>query len=222
MKKEESKTTIEKPLKEATTATIQKVLKGNKAVLSKKMQKIERKFIKRSVKLQANKTKNQTNKEIMKTIKGKMATSSQAVANELAKVLADENILYIKTKNAHWNIEGEDFYDKHKFFEFQFGQIDELIDAVAERIRSIGHYAPATLKSYLELTHLTEQTSTKNDSQGFIAELLSDHESIVAELRGHIKSFADDFQDYGSSDFITGLMETHEKMAWFLRSHLKK
>lgn len=222
MKKEESKTTIEKPLKEATTATIQKVLKGNKAVLSKKMQKIERKFIKRSVKLQANKTKNQTNKEIMKTIKGKMATSSQAVADELAKVLADENVLYIKTKNAHWNIEGVDFYDKHKFFEFQFGQIDELIDAVAERIRSIGHYAPATLKSYLDLTHLTEQTSTKNDSQGFIAELLSDHESIIAELRGHIKSFADDFQDYGSSDFITGLMETHEKMAWFLRSHLKK
>lgn len=222
MKKEESKTTVEKPLKEATTATIQKVLKGNKAVLSKKMQKVERKFIKRSVKLQANKTKNQTNKEIMKTIKGKMATSSQAVADELAKLLADENVLYIKTKNAHWNIEGEDFYDKHKFFEIQFGQIDELIDAVAERIRSIGHYAPATLKSYLELTHLTEQTSTKNDSQGFIAELLSDHESIIAELRGHIKSFADDFQDYGSSDFITGLMETHEKMAWFLRSHLKK
>ena len=222
MKKEESKTTIEKPLKEATTATIQKVLKGNKAVLSKKMQKVERKFIKRSVKLQANKTKNQTNKEIMKTIKGKMATSSQAVADELAKLLADENVLYIKTKNAHWNVEGVDFYDKHKFFEIQFGQIDELIDAVAERIRSIGHYAPATLKSYLELTHLTEQTSTKNDSQGFIAELLSDHESIIAELRGHIKSFADDFQDYGSSDFITGLMETHEKMAWFLHSHLKK
>jgi hypothetical protein len=62
------------------------------------MQKIERKFIKRSVKLQANKTKNQTNKEIMKTIKGKMATSSQAVADELAKLLADENVLYIKTK----------------------------------------------------------------------------------------------------------------------------
>ncbi len=146
----------------------------------------------------------------------------EAVAKELAIILADETVLYIKTKNAHWNVEGADFYDKHKFFETQFGQLDEMIDSVAERIRTIGHYAPATLKSYLDLTHLTEKTSQKNDSHGFIKELLEDHESIIFVLREHIKSFTYDFHDSGSSDFITGLMETHEKMAWFLRSHLKK
>lgn len=156
----------------------------------------------------------------MKTAIGITDANRQAVATELAKVLADETVLYIKTKNAHWNIEGADFYDKHKFFESQFGQLDEMIDSVAERIRSIGHYAPATLKSYLGLTHLTEVTSEKNDSQGFIRELLNDHESLTIVLRKHIKSFSDDFHDAGTSDFITGLMETHEKMAWFLRSHL--
>ena len=145
----------------------------------------------------------------------------QAIAEDLARVLADETVLYIKTKNAHWNVEGSDFYEKHKFFEVQFGQLDEMIDSVAERIRSIGHYAPATLKSYLSLTHLTEQTASKNDSKGLIKELLEDHESIVFVLREHIKSFINDYSDIGSSDFITGLMETHEKMAWFLRSHLK-
>jgi starvation-inducible DNA-binding protein len=158
----------------------------------------------------------------MKTAIAITDNNRQAVADELAKILADETVLYIKTKNAHWNIEGPDFYDKHKFFETQFGQLDEMIDSVAERIRSIGHFAPATLKSYLELTHLTEQTNDKNDSQGFIKELLEDHESIITVLREHIKSFADDYNDAGTSDFITGLMETHEKMAWFLRSHLKK
>jgi starvation-inducible DNA-binding protein len=145
----------------------------------------------------------------------------QTVALELSKILADETVLYIKTKNAHWNIEGADFYDKHKFFETQFGQLDEVIDSVAERIRSIGHYAPATLKSYLGLTHLTEASSEKNDSHGFIKELLEDHESIIIVLREHIKSFTDVLHDAGSSDFVTGLMETHEKMAWFLRAHLE-
>lgn len=147
--------------------------------------------------------------------------NTQAVATELSKLLADENVLYVKTKNAHWNVEGADFYDKHKFFEVQFGQIDELIDGVAERIRTLGHYAPATMKSYLGLTRLTEQTREKNDAQGYIKELLEDHESIIVVLREHIKAFTKDFQDLGSSDFATGLMETHEKMAWFLRSHLK-
>jgi len=95
----------------------------------------------------------------MKTSIGITDPNRQTVALELSKILADENVLYIKTKNAHWNIEGADFYDKHKFFETQFGQLDEMIDSVAERIRSIGHYAPATLKSYLGLTHLTEASS---------------------------------------------------------------
>ncbi len=156
----------------------------------------------------------------MKTEIGITDTNRQAVATELAKILADETVLYIKTKNAHWNIEGADFYDKHKFFETQFGQLDEITDSVAERMRSIGHFAPATLKSYLSLTHLIEQTSEKNDSYGFIKELLADHESIIIILREHIQSFASEYHDLGTSDFITGLMETHEKMAWFLRSHL--
>ena len=81
----------------------------------------------------------------MKANIGLTPENSQAVANELAKILADEYVLSTKTRNAHWNVEGADFYDKHKLFELQFGQLDEFIDSIAERIRSIGHYAPATL-----------------------------------------------------------------------------
>jgi len=145
-----------------------------------------------------------------------------AIATELSKILADETILYNKTKNAHWNIEGEDFYEKHKFFESQFGELDEIIDNVAERIRTIGHYAPGTLKAYLGLTHLTEETRAENNSQGFIKELLKDHESIIIFLRENIKSFGAEHHDLGTSDFITGLVEKHEKMSWFLRAHLIK
>jgi starvation-inducible DNA-binding protein len=143
------------------------------------------------------------------------------VAKTLSTFLADEFVLYTKTRNAHWNVEGPDFHDKHKFFESQYNELDEIMDEVAERIRTLGHYAPATLKDFLQLTHLTEQTRSKNDSQGFIKELLGDHESIIVFLRGNINRFANELQDAGTSDFITGIMETHEKMAWMLRAHLK-
>ena len=143
------------------------------------------------------------------------------VAHILTGFLADEFLLYLKTRNAHWNIEGLDFHTMHKFFEEQYEQLDEIMDEVAERIRMLGHYAPATMKSYLELTHLTEQSKEKNDSAGFIKELLGDHESIIIRLRENINLFASELNDLGTSDFITGLMETHEKMAWMLRAHLK-
>jgi starvation-inducible DNA-binding protein len=144
-----------------------------------------------------------------------------SVAHALNGILADEFLLYTKTRNAHWNVEGPDFHDKHKFFESQYEELDEIMDEVAERIRILGHYAPATLKDFLKLTHLTEQIREKNDSQGFIRELLADHETIIITMREHINRFANDYGDAGTSDFITGLMEIHEKMAWMLRAHLR-
>lgn len=144
-----------------------------------------------------------------------------AVAHSLSEILADEFVLYTKTKNAHWNVEGPDFYNKHLFFEQQYNQIDEIVDTVAERIRMLGHYAPATLKEYLQLTHLSEATAEKNDSQAYIRQLLADHESIMIHLRENINRYAATLKDLGTSDYITGLMETHEKMAWMLRAHLQ-
>lgn len=142
----------------------------------------------------------------------------QSVAFELSKILADEFVLFTKTKNAHWNVEGIDFYDKHKFFEEQANQLNDLVDSVAERIRTLGHIAPASLKSYLQLTQLTESKQSKYDSQSVIRELLSDNETIIKHLRENINIFANDYEDLGTSDFITGLMQDHEKMAWFLRT----
>ena len=145
----------------------------------------------------------------------------KAVVEQLVKLLADEFVLYTKTLNAHWNVEGADFHSMHLFFEGQYGQLQEQADSVAERIRSLGHYAPATMRLFLELTHLTEFSEGKNDSLGFIKELLKDHESIIEFIRGNINSFANDYGDSTTSDFITGLAEEHEKMAWMLRAHLR-
>lgn len=156
----------------------------------------------------------------METHIGIKETGRKEVAVQLSKLLADEFILYTKTRNAHWNVEGSNFYSMHLFFEAQFDQLDDIMDNIAERIRFIGHFAPATLKSFMELTHLTEASRNKNDSEGFVKELLADHNSIIESLRGNIDAFAVKFRDAGTSDFITGLMETHEKMAWMLRSHL--
>jgi starvation-inducible DNA-binding protein len=158
----------------------------------------------------------------MKTNIGISAKNLQAVTQELSKMLADEFVLYTKTRNAHWNVEGTDFHSMHVFFEQQYNELDETMDSVAERIRQLGHYAPATLQSFLQLTHLTEKLGEKNDSLGFIKELVMDHEAIIVNLRENIKRFADEYGDAGTSDFITGLMEEHEKMAWMLRAHLPK
>jgi starvation-inducible DNA-binding protein len=152
---------------------------------------------------------------------GISAENLSNVAHALNIILADEYMLYTKTRNAHWNVEGTDFHSKHLFFEAQYDELDKIMDSVAERIRSLGHYAPATLKVFLKLTHFSERLHEQNDGIGFIKELLSDHESLIIHLRESVNIFGNEFKDLGTSDYITGLMETHEKMAWMLRSHLR-
>jgi starvation-inducible DNA-binding protein len=155
----------------------------------------------------------------MKVNIGISENNLKSIALELNKVLADEFILYTKTRNYHWNVEGSNFMELHKFYESQFEQLDEIIDNVAERIRQLGHYTEARLKDYLALSHLEEQEYTIKQNEQ-LKNLLEDHESIIMNLRKLIMLFTDKHKDAGTADFVTGLMEQHEKMAWFIRSYL--
>jgi starvation-inducible DNA-binding protein len=148
-------------------------------------------------------------------------TNSLAVAKELSILLADENVLLIKTKNALWNMEGDDFYGKHLLLEEQIHHLNEIINNVAERMRSIGYFARAAMKTYLNITHLSEATREANDNQGFIKELLADHESIIVFLRENIRAIQDDYNDAETIDFILEVIKKHEELSWPLRSHLK-
>ena len=155
----------------------------------------------------------------MKPNLGILETHLQAVSEELNKLLADEVVLYIKTRNYHWNIEGPNFNEMHKFYEQQFSDLDEIMDQIAERIRTIGHYTEARLADYLKLTNLIEHdyTNFQNDQLKY---LLASHETIINNLRRLITLFADKHKDLGSSDFVTQLLGKHEKMAWMVRAYL--
>ena len=148
------------------------------------------------------------------------AKELQAVANELQKILADEFILYTKTRNYHWNVEGNNFMELHKFYESQYEALDEIMDEVAERIRMLGHYSEARLKDFIQLSHLDEPAYTSDRKQQ-LQNLLSDHEILIQTLRKDINTFSDQYNDLGTADFATGLLRHHEKSAWFIRSHLK-
>lgn len=156
----------------------------------------------------------------MKANIGLTAAHSKEVALILNKTLADEQVLYAKTRNYHWNYEGDNFMEMHKFFEGQYEELAEIIDEVAERVRKIGHFAEGRLKEYLGLTQLLEPTTTSKQQEQ-VKNLLDDHETIIRDLRRQIEEVQDKYKDAGTTDFLTGVMQQHERMAWMLRSYLK-
>jgi len=157
---------------------------------------------------------------IMKINIGLDENQRKGVVEILNQRLADEILLYIKTRNYHWNVEGPDFSETHKFFEAQYEQLDEIMDDVAERARSIGGRAAGSMQQYLQLTQLAEDKGNTTGEKAMIGNLLNDHEAIIRKLRENVDVVGEKFRDVGTQDFLTGVMEEHEKMAWMLRSYL--
>lgn len=141
--------------------------------------------------------------------------------NELLNAyLSDLHVLYIKTRKYHWNVAGPSFKEYHDFFEEQYHQLEEMIDGVAERIRTLGGRPFATMDAFLKGASLEEDHDGEVKTQAMFERLLADHEQITRELRADVDTTTDDLKDAGTADFLTGLLETHEKMAWMLRKYL--
>jgi len=154
----------------------------------------------------------------MKTTIGIPNHDLEEVATLLNRLLADEYVLFTKTRKAHWNITGLNFYEMHKLFQSQYEALDIMIDDIAERVRSIGHFALGSLKDFLNVTNLSEEKDDFSSSVQMIESLLNDHETIIRLIRNDIIPVSDKYKDLGTADFITGLMEQHEKISWMLRS----
>lgn len=138
----------------------------------------------------------------------------------LSTVLADEHVIYLKTRKFHWNVSGESFMELHKLFENQYKQIETIIDEVAERIGKLGGETIGTMKEFLELATLREHPGKNPGSKAMIGELLKDHEAFIRELRKNVEACDEELEDAGTADFLTGIMEDHETIAWTLRRYL--
>jgi len=143
----------------------------------------------------------------------------QLVVDILNRLLADEVLLYIKTRNFHWNVVGPQFSELHKFFEGQYEEQDEIMDEVAERARALGGRAAGSMAEFLKQSRLKEASGSP-EAKAMLAALLNDHETLIRALREDVATVGDKHGDAGTQDFLTGLMEQHEKMAWMLRSYL--
>lgn len=157
----------------------------------------------------------------MRTNIGTEKADRRLITEQLNRLLANQYVLYTKTRNAHWNVIGSDFHAAHRFFEEQYNELSQMIDAVAERIRALDFTAPGSLNEFLNYSSLAELRGIKQTSLVFMAALLEDHEAIIRFVRPLITLFDEKYKDAGTADFVASLLEKHEKMAWMLRAHLE-
>jgi len=144
----------------------------------------------------------------------------KSIADGLSKLLADTYTLYLKTHNFHWNVEGPMFNTLHLMFETQYNELALAVDAIAERIRALGHAAPGSYAAYAKLSSIKEETGVPK-AEEMIRQLVDGQEAVARTARTVFPA-AEKASDEPTADLLTQRLQIHEKTAWMLRSLLSK
>src|SRR5690606_831255 len=106
----------------------------------------------------------------------------KAIVGGLNRLLADTYTLYLKTHNFHWNVTGPMFNTLHLMFEGQYTELALAVDVIAERIRSLGHFAPGTYKEFANLSSIPEADGVPS-AQDMIKQLVEAQEAVIRTAR---------------------------------------
>ena len=79
----------------------------------------------------------------------------------LSRLLADTYTLYLKTHNYHWNVTGPMFQTLHLMFETHYNELALAVDLIAERIRALGHVAPASYRAFSKLSTIRKRKACR-------------------------------------------------------------
>jgi starvation-inducible DNA-binding protein len=141
------------------------------------------------------------------------------IAEGLSHLLADTYTLYLKTHGFHWNVTGPMFNTLHLMFEQQYNELWTAVDLIAERIRSLGVYAPGSYQQIGRLSSIKEEPKVPTAKE-MLRQLVAGHEAVVRTARA-VFPVAEKGNDESTCDLLTQRMQLHEKTAWMLRSMLQ-
>ena len=141
------------------------------------------------------------------------------LADALKTLLATAYALSIKAQNFHWNCEGPNFPQYHKFFGKYYEEVYNSIDRTAELIRQLDAYTPGSVTRYTELSQIQDQLKIPR-AELMMQELYEDNQKILSMWR-EVFHVAEEADEQGIANFIAERIDAHGKHNWMLRSILK-
>ena len=154
----------------------------------------------------------------------RLALARRARAESVAmlnRILADTVTLRDLYKKQHWQTSGATFYQLHLLFDTHHDEQEALIDAIAERIQTLGGAAIAMAADVSETTALLRPPRDREEPARQLARLADAHELVLYAVRSAARR-ATALGDDGTNDLLVSeVIRTNEKQAWFVQELLE-
>jgi starvation-inducible DNA-binding protein len=142
------------------------------------------------------------------------------MTEQLNQLLADTITLRDLYKKAHWQVSGPTFYQLHLLFDKHYGEQNEIVDTIAERIQLLGGISIAMAADVAELTRIPRPPKGREEVPVQLSRLLDAHETVILHCR-ELARRADELGDIGTNDMVVSdVLRPGELQVWFLSEHL--
>ncbi|WP_018479413.1 Dps family protein [Pontibacter roseus] len=143
---------------------------------------------------------------------------SVEIADKLNELLANYHIYYQNLRGFHWNIKGIHFFQLHAKYEELYNNALTKIDALAERILTIGQKPLHTFSDYVRASTIQEVSNLSGDRE--TVEATHQNLSVLVGLERDILSLAAEREDEGTVALISEDINENEKTLWMLKAFL--
>ncbi len=143
-----------------------------------------------------------------------------ASADSLNQILADSMTLRDMYKKHHWQVSGPTFYQLHLLFDKHYGEQVEIVDALAERVQTLGGVAIAMAHDVAETTRIARPPRGREDATKQLFRLLQAHEFIIDEAREAAHAAAERGDDGTNDLLVSDVLRANELQVWFVSEQL--
>jgi starvation-inducible DNA-binding protein len=144
---------------------------------------------------------------------------NEDLINGARVAFASEFAFFLKASEFHWNVTGVHFQQFHALFETIYTEVYDIIDEFAEKLRSLGSYAPGSLSKLNVLSRVEDQTTVI--PVGEMVQMLLEDSDRMCVLLKVVYDQAEADGEHGFSNFLAERMDAHRKHSWMLRSVLE-
>jgi starvation-inducible DNA-binding protein len=140
--------------------------------------------------------------------------------NGLNQILADSIMLRDMYKKHHWQLSGPTFYELHLLFDKHAEEQTDIVDALAERVQTLGGMAVAVANDVAAMTKIERPPRGREEVPVQISRLLEAHEHVLIEARALARKAAE-LGDDGTNDLLLSeVVRPNEKQVWFVSEHV--
>ena len=137
-------------------------------------------------------------------------------------ILADTMTLRDLYKKHHWQTSGATFYELRLLFDKHHDEQGELVNAIAERIQTLGGVSIAMAADVAETTMLARPPRDREEPLLQLVRLIDAHERILYGVRAALWRVAEVGDDGTRDLLVREVIRTNEKQAWFVQEHLQR